>query len=731
MANKTNTPSDEFDAFLEIDRLRLMVVLRYREALTRNAGGFATKFYAYLSRFPATATALERFQQQGGDITALTQKQAAHMQAMINNVNDPDYPKQLQAIGAIHHQHAIAPSWIMGAYHLYQEHLLYIVHQSPEILDDDRPLLLDSLNKLLLRDMGMMLEGYWTAATAAVARERDKVEQLQQQMYNLLNNLPQTIWSIDVVGNRPIYLSPSTKEMSPISTELPIPWLTWTVAEDRPKLETAWHEALTGKHVEIESRVNGPDGKLRWFKRHFHPFADASGKIVRIDGTMEEITDAVRLRDRLRHQATTDSLTGLANRALWHDRVAQALAMARRTPAKHVVLMSLDLNRFKQINDSLGHPTGDLVLKQVANRLKDALRDSDTLARLGGDEFSVLLPAEEDERHSALTVSRKIQACFDAPFSVAGNELYLGVSIGIAAFPKDGRDGATLERHADMAMYISKRNGLTHQFYEKRTNPSAKHLRLMSQLKQGLRKQEFQLHFQPKISLSDGRSSGVEALIRWNHPKHGVLLPDSFIPLAEKMNIINDVSDWVLIKALQQFMQWRTLGIDAPVAINVPASSFQDPQFLKNIRTALDVAEAPPESIELEITENTLMSNIDRCTETLKNLSRMGIKIAIDDFGTGYSSLSYLKRLPIDHIKIDRSFVQDMNRDDSDAAIVRSVIDLGHNLGIKVIAEGVEHQDSLALLRNLGCDAAQGYHIGRPMPAPQVDGWLKQAALIH
>ncbi|MEJ2554404.1 MAG: EAL domain-containing protein, partial [Gammaproteobacteria bacterium] len=256
-------------------------------------------------------------------------------------------------------------------------------------------------------------------------------------------------------------------------------------------------------------------------------------------------------------------------------------------------------------------------------------------------------------------------------------------------------------------------------------------LRLMSQLKQGLRKQEFQLHFQPKISLSDGRSSGVEALIRWNHPKHGVLLPDSFIPLAEKMNIINDVSDWVLIKALQQFMQWRTLGIDAPVAINVPASSFQDPQFLKNIRTALDVAEAPPESIELEITENTLMSNIDRCTETLKNLSRMGIKIAIDDFGTGYSSLSYLKRLPIDHIKIDRSFVQDMNRDDSDAAIVRSVIDLGHNLGIKVIAEGVEHQDSLALLRNLGCDAAQGYHIGRPMPAPQVDGWLKQAALIH
>jgi diguanylate cyclase (GGDEF)-like protein len=728
MANKSKNSTNEFNAFLEIDRLHLKIVRRYREILTQDAGDFAARFYTYLLGFPATAAVLEHYQQEGGDIAALTQKQTAHLSAMINNVDDPGYQTRLQAIGAVHYRREIAPSWVMGAYRLYQEHLLYIVHQSPEIADNDRPLLLDSLNKLLLRDMGLMLRGYWLSATTAIAEEKNKVEILQQQLANLLNNLPQTIWSVDVVGNRSIYTSPATNDIPPSGTEPPIPCLARTVEEDRPKVEAAWKEALAGRAVTVESRVNGPDGMPRWFKRNFLPFADDTGKIVRIDGIMEEITDVVRTRDKLERLATTDALTGLANRTLWRDRVDQAITLARRTPDKHVVLMFLDLNRFKQINDTLGHPVGDIVLKMVAERLKGALRSSDTLARLGGDEFAVLLPAEDDEKRSALTVAKKIQVCFDKPFIHAGHELYLGVSIGISAYPDDGRDSDTLVRRADTAMYMSKRNDLAHQFYEKDMDASPKRLRLMSQIKQGLRNQEFELHFQPKIALSDGRTSGVEALIRWNHPQHGILMPDCFIPMAEKMKLINDVNDWVLAKALQQFKQWRALGIHAPIAINVPASSFQDPNFLKNIRTALDAAEIPPDSVELEITENTLMSNIDHCTEILKSLSKLGIAIAIDDFGTGYSSLTYLKRLPIDHLKIDRSFVQDMNHDDNDAAIVRSVIDLGHNLGIKVIAEGVEHRDSLAILRELGCDAAQGFHIGRPMPAAQVDGWFKQAA---
>ena len=727
MATNPKILTDEFNAFLEIDHLHLMVVRRYREVLSRNADDFAARFYDYLYRFPATAAVLGRYQQQCGDIAALTQKQVAHLHTMINHVDDPDYHQRLQAIGSIHYRREIAPTWIMGAYRLYQEHLLYTIHQSPEIADSDRPLLLDSLNKLLLRDMGMMLEGYWMAATAATAREKRKVEELQLQISGLLKNLPQIIWSIDVVENRPIYISPTTRDISPTCMESPIPHLAWTVEEDRPKVEAAWQYALAGGAASVESRAIGPDGVQRWFKRNFHPFADETGTVVRIDGIMEEITDIIQARDKLQRLATTDTLTGLANRTLWYDRIKQALSLARRAPGKRVILMLLDLNRFKQINDTLGHPVGDVVLKQVAQRLKGALRDSDTLARLGGDEFAALLPAEDDERHSAVTVAKKIQACFDEPFHHADNELYLGISIGIAAYPDDGRDCDTLVQRADLAMYVSKRSGLAYQFYDEKMDKSPKRLQLMSQLKHGMRNQEFELHFQPKITLSDGRTSGVEALIRWNHPKHGVLMPDSFIPLAEKMKLIDDVTDWVLVKALQQFKRWRDLGIHAPVAINVPASSFQDRNFLMKIRTTLDAAEISPDGIELEITENTLISNIDHCSEVLKSLSDLGIGIAIDDFGTGYSSLAYLKRLPIDYLKIDRSFVQDMNQDDNDAAIVRSVIDLGHNLGIKVIAEGVEHQNSLAILRELGCDAAQGFHIGRPMPAAQVDGWFKHA----
>lgn len=728
---KANNNADEFNAFLEIYNLNLKIVQRYRDVLTRDADDFAARFYEYLIKHPATSKVLTRFEKEGGDIEALTQKQMQHLVAMIDNVDDPKYRSRLHAIGMVHYQRKIAPTWIMGAYRLYKEHLLYKIHQSTEIVACDRPLLLDTLNKLLYRDMGMMLEGYWRAATEAVAKEKNTVDVLQQRISDLLKNLPQILWSIDVVNNKPIYISPTTREISQLCMELPIPCLGWTLQEDRPKVEAAWQKALAGNTVTVESRVHSPDGQLRWFKRNFHPFIDDVGKVVRIDGIMEEITDVIQTRDKLRRLAITDALTGLANRALWYDHLNQALALIRRMPEKHAVVMMLDLNHFKPINDTLGHPAGDTILKQVAARLKGALRESDTLARLGGDEFAVLLPAEDDCKHSALVVSRKLHDCFEAPFNHAGNELYLGVSIGIATYPKDGQDADTLVRRADMAMYASKRNNLPYQFYKKSLDESPKRLRLMSQLKRSLRNREFELHFQPKIALSDGQVSGVEALIRWNHPEHGTLMPDSFIPIAEKMKLINDVTDWVLVNALQQFKQWRKMDIHTPIAINVSASSFKDRNFLNNIQTALAIADVPPECIEIEITENTLMSDIDQCTDILKTLSKMGIAIVIDDFGTGYSSLAYLKKLPIDHLKIDRSFVQDMDHHNSDTAIVRSVIELGHNLGIKVIAEGVERMDSLKILKELGCDAAQGYHIGRPMPAEQVDAWFKAAATAN
>lgn len=731
MTYKKSSLSGEFDAFLEIDPEHMEIVGRYHHLLLRNANDFSAVFYNYLLSFPATAKVLKKYQRHGGDIETLIQIQVQHLFSLISVAENPDYQSRQQQIGAVHHRRKITPVWIMGAYHLYQQYLQNIVLHAADIAESDRAPLATCLNKLLFRDMGLMLEGYWQAATSTIHHAKQKSDELQQQINSLMKNIPQMIWSIDVINNRPFYISPTARDISPISMELPIPCLAWTIEEDRPAVENAWKEALTGKSVEIESRIHGRGKQIRWFRRTFHPFSNKNGKVVRIDGIMEDITDAIQARKKLERMATTDALTGLANRALWYDRVHQALAMARRKPGKHVILMLLDLNHFKYVNDNHGHPVGDNILHQAAQRLKNILRDGDTLARLGGDEFAVLLPLEDDRRHPAISVAQKIHSSFQEPFKHTSNELHLGVAIGIASYPDDAVDADTLIRRADKAMYISKRNDIPYQFYEAGADEPSKQLQLMGQIKQGLQRHEFELHFQPKINLSSGETNGVEALIRWHHPKHGTLMPESFIALAEKMGVINEMTGWVLTAALQQAQRWRENGINIPVAINVSARSFLDPNLLKNIQNALIVADASPETLELEITENTLMANIDHGAEVLRALRKLGIAIAIDDFGTGYSSLSYLKRLPIDQLKIDGSFVQEMDHDDNDAAIVRSVIDLGHNLGIKVIAEGVERPDSMIILKELGCDAAQGFHIGRPMPAAQFHEWLQQTVRPH
>ncbi len=723
MTHKKNHLLDEFNAFLEIDPEHLRVVHRYQELLLRNASNFSTLFSNYLSGFPATAKVLKKHQRQGGNLEILIQQQVNHLFSLISNPDNPEYLTQQQQIGSTHHHWKIAPVWIMGTYQLYQQYLQDIAQHSTEITEADRAPLAEALRKLLFRDMGLMLEGYWQAATAILQHEKQQSEELQQQLHSLMKNIPQIIWSIDVINNRPLYISPSVHDISAISMELPTPCLAWTIQEDRPIVEAAWKQALAGESVEIETRIHGSGKKLRWFRRSFHPFKNTQGQVVRIDGIMEEITDTIQARKKLERMATTDALTGLANRALWYDRIHQALAMARRKPGKHVILMLLDLNHFKQVNDNYGHPVGDTILNQAAQRLKRILRDGDTLARLGGDEFAVLLPLEDDRQHPAVSVAEKIHHSFDEPFRHAETEFH----IGIASYPDDAINADTLIQHADKAMYISKRNDIPFQFYKTGVDGPARQLQLMGQMKLGLHRDEFELYFQPKIDLISGQTNGVEALIRWHHPQHGTLMPELFIPLAEKMELINEMTCWVLNAALQHSQHWRDIGVNMPVAINVSTRSFLDRNLLKNIQAALTLVDASPDRLILEITENTLMSNIDQGAELLKSLNKLGIAVAIDNFGTGYSSLSYLKRLPIYQLKIDRSFVQQMDHDDNDASIVRSAIDLGHNLGIKVIAEGVERHDSMAILKELGCDSAQGFHIGRPMPAAQFDTWYQQA----
>jgi diguanylate cyclase (GGDEF)-like protein len=714
-----------FNQFLSITARDRALMRRYRQVLGSGARSFAKVFYDYLFEHPATAQVLHAYQQAGGRIENLIGKQTEHLRELLAARTGPASAAKMARIGAAHHRHQIAPVWIMGAYLRYLDHLLSIVHGSAKVRGADRMPLEDAVHKLLFRDMGMQLEGYWLAANQALAAERDKVGELQQQINSLLANLPQLIWSVDVVNGRPLYVSPVTRAICDMDVEMPIPCLGWTLPEERGDVVRAWNRALAGEKAEIETRVQEPGKPPRWFRRVFYPYADTSGRVVRIDGLMEDVTEARVLTDRLQLLATTDALTGLPNRALFQDRLEQAIKAAARDPDVCVVVMLMDLDHFKEINDTLGHQAGDHVLVNAASRLSAALREGDTVTRLGGDEFAVLLPLARDGRRTGETVARKLLDALANPVRYGDNELYLSASIGVAMYPEHGEDVGTLLSHADVAMYACKNRDARFTFYDRSLDPNApQRLQLSGELRHALERCELELHYQPKVDIRERRLTGVEALIRWRHPARGLVAPCEFIPLAERSGLIKPITDWVIEAALAQGRAWHERGRPLRVAVNVSARVFQDTKFAERVQQALAAAALPPALLEVEITENVLMSDVEHVSRMLQVLSTVGVGISIDDFGTGYSSLAYLKQLPLHALKIDKSFVRDMVRDDNDAIIARSIIDLGHNLGREVIAEGIEDVTTWELLERLGCDGAQGYFIAKPMPVTDLDRWL-------
>jgi diguanylate cyclase (GGDEF)-like protein len=426
---------------------------------------------------------------------------------------------------------------------------------------------------------------------------------------------------------------------------------------------------------------------------------------------------------RLRRQALHDALTGLPNRTHLHRAGGRALAAAQRsgTPA---ALLLIDLDRFKEVNDTLGHDHGDELLVEVTDRLRAALRGADLLARLGGDEFAVLLP-EVPHRGAVAEVAQRLHRALEAPFALRGVAVGLEASIGVAVCPDDGHDVTTLLRRADVAMYDAKASGTRIESYALERDPySPERLALLAELREAIDRDELVLHYQPKVSLADGRLSGVEALVRWEHPQRGVLPPADFLPLAERTGLIGDLTRWVLRAALGRCRAWRDEGLDLPVAVNLAAANIVDATLPDAIAALLAELGLPGDRLECEISEHTVMSDPRRATEVLGRLRALGVRLSLDDFGTGQSSLSYLKRLPLDEVKIDRSFVMGMCRDDGDAAIVRSTIDLARHLGLEVVAEGVESAEVIEALAELRCDVAQGFYLGRPVPGDQLAGWL-------
>jgi diguanylate cyclase (GGDEF)-like protein/PAS domain S-box-containing protein len=436
-----------------------------------------------------------------------------------------------------------------------------------------------------------------------------------------------------------------------------------------------------------------------------------------------DISERVHARKELTHQALHDALTKLPNRALLQDRVSQALRSAAREQASAALLL-MDLDRFKDVNDTFGHDAGDVLLKEIASRLVRTLRASDTVARLGGDEFAILLPGLDQAE--ALGIVAKLENAVLEPVEVEGRSLEVGCSIGMAVYPDHGVDPAVLLRHADVAMYVAKRSGLTHSLYEPRHDiHSPTRLTLVSELRRAIATNGLTLHFQPQVDLRSRRIERVEALVRWDHPDRGLMSPADFIPLAEETGLIVDLTAWVLRSSLKEQAAWQRVGLELSMAVNLSARVLRHANLAAQVEEICRELHVSPARLEVEVTESTIMQNPGEAEIVLSQLHDLGLKIAIDDFGTGYSSLGRLKRLPVQQVKIDKSFVLDMERGDADAlTIVRSVIELGHNLGLEVVAEGVETARVAENLREMECDVIQGFFVTPPLSSSDLMTWM-------
>jgi diguanylate cyclase (GGDEF)-like protein len=436
-----------------------------------------------------------------------------------------------------------------------------------------------------------------------------------------------------------------------------------------------------------------------------------------------------RLRGHLseiEHQALHDGLTGLPNRDLFHARVDEALVEARQRNARVAVLL-LDLDRFKEINDTLGHQSGDLLLQALAKRLGTLIRTTDTVARLGGDEFAVVSPGAGDT-DSALQLAERISAGLEDPFVLDGLTLEIEASVGIALFPEHGEDVEALIRHADVAMYVGKKTHRPNLYSVKDDHYSPDRLALVGELRRAVAQSELVVHYQPRVEMGSGKTRSVEGLVRWEHPDRGLLSPAEFLPLAEHTGLIRPVTRYVLDSALADCASWQQAGLPTGVSVNLSPRDLLDFELADEVESMLAKHGIEPALLELEITENTILTDPERVRAVLGRLRELGVTLAIDDFGTGFSSLGQLKRLPVDIVKIDKSFVLNMAHDENDDVIVRSTIELGHNLGLRVVAEGVETQETWDRLAALGCDTAQGFYLSRPLPKLVLDDWLRKRA---
>jgi diguanylate cyclase (GGDEF)-like protein/PAS domain S-box-containing protein len=500
---------------------------------------------------------------------------------------------------------------------------------------------------------------------------------------------------------------------------------------DQPELDKVRRAIAEQCDGQAVLRNYRKDGSLFWNKLYITPVRDPrSNRVTHFVGVQYDITEIKGYQEELEHQANHDELTGLANRNLLKDRLKQALALAHRYK-RPFSLTFIDLDNFKLINDALGHDIGDRLLKIAAERLAACVQEGDTVARLGGDEF-VLLVAEQEQEQGIYRSLQRVMTAISQPFLIDEREFKITCSAGIASFPRDGQDPDTLLRNADTAMYRAKDLGRNNfQLYSADMNADlGERLMLEADLWNAVERKELVLHYQPKVELKSGRIIGMEALIRWRHPTKGMIPPGKFIPVAEASSLITEIGSWVIHEACANNKAWQDANLrSVPIAVNISARQLHDKDLVETVRTALLTTRLRPEHLEIELTESAVMMHPEDAINTMARLRGMDVRIALDDFGTGYSSLSYLKRLPVTGLKIDQSFVRDLAFDPDDAAIVRAIVAVAHELMLDVTAEGVETAEQAEFLKTHGCSEAQGYYFARPVPADQMRALLERGTL--
>ena len=569
----------------------------------------------------------------------------------------------------------------------------------------------------------------------------------------LVEDLPAISYLADFTGAFTLrYVSPQLESVLGFSPES---WLeddeAWVRAlhpEDRDRIVAEAEACVAAEEpFDFEYRMIAADGRVLWIWEKTAIQRDADDRPYAVNGVMLDVTELHRTQqallheaerrafereqfeaalqrqaDEQRHHALHDELTGLPNRRSLYEHLSAK--MQSTSFSDGFALLLIDLDRFKEVNDVLGHQSGDELLCQVAERFGRAVREDDLLARLGGDEFAVLVSGRNGAE-AGLEIARRLSDVLEREFLLSGVPVHVEASIGIARFPHDGRDATALLRCADSAMYAAKDLSTELELFDgDRDHHSPTRLKRLGELRQALTRGELVLHYQPKLRLGTGDVVGVEALVRWLHPEQGLLPPGEFVPLAEQTGLIKPLTSFVLRQALEQLADWHRAGHELTIAVNVSERSLLDPEFPAEVAHVLRGTGVPADRLELEITEGTIMADPERAAGVLRRLDALGVSLSLDDFGTGYSSLSRLRELPIDEIKIDRSFAARIEANERDVAIMRSTIELGHNLGCSVVAEGLETAEALDCVAALGCDTGQGFHIARPLDAVSLTAWL-------